>query len=130
MEKSLQEKWNKAINDENSSFEVAHEGNKRTKVEKKGTKFKKMLNTVWLSVALTSITATEWIHQINEMKDLAKDIKAGKSHDFKGFHELEKGVNFPDSFERGKDKIESFVKRKLELEKSEQLKIFTTIATI
>lgn len=35
MEKSLQEKWNKAINDENSSFEVAHEGNKRTKVEKK-----------------------------------------------------------------------------------------------
>lgn len=125
MEKSLQEKWNKAINDENSSFEVAHEGNKRTKVEKKGTKFKKMLNAVWLSVAVsavavTSITATEWIHQINEMKDLAKDIKAGKSHDFKGFHELEKGANFPDSFERGKDKIEGFVKEKLGLEKSEQ----------
>lgn len=56
------------------------------------------------------------------MKDLAKDIKAGKSHDFKGFHELEKGANFPDSFERGKDKIESFVKGKLGLEKSEQNK--------
>lgn len=44
---------------------------KEQKLKKKGTKFKKMLNAVWLSVALsavavTSITATEWIHQINE----------------------------------------------------------------
>lgn len=86
MEKSLQEKWNKAINDENSSFEVAHEGNKRTKVEKKGQNLKKMLNAVCLSVAVsavavTLITVTEWIHQI---KDLAKDIKAGNHMILKG----------------------------------------------